>query len=206
MDGEMRRKRILQLLSEQTKPLSGTALAKQFGVSRQVIVQDIALLKSKEPAIISTYRGYVPVSYTHLGIGTSAQGSTAFTKIRRQGLVPSDSKWRIPQRTQTGIQHRICARCIGGDRQYHQMPGKLCMCGSAAARCRFLLLSKYRQSRRQHRPQPLRYRGIYCQERNGLPLRNCAQPHSGTQRQNKGQYKRRTMRKGRLLAAFFIDR
>ena len=59
MDGETRRKRILQLLSEQTKPLSGTALAKQFGVSRQVIVQDIALLKSKEPAIISTYRGYV---------------------------------------------------------------------------------------------------------------------------------------------------
>ena len=59
MDGKMRRKRILQLLSEQTKPLSGTALAKQFGVSRQVIVQDIALLKSKEPAIISTYRGYV---------------------------------------------------------------------------------------------------------------------------------------------------
>ena len=46
MDGETRRKRILQLLSEQTKPLSGTALAKQFGVSRQVIVQDIALLKS----------------------------------------------------------------------------------------------------------------------------------------------------------------
>ena len=47
MDGETRRKRILQLLSEQTKPLSGTALAKQFGVSRQVIVQDIALLKSR---------------------------------------------------------------------------------------------------------------------------------------------------------------
>ena len=44
MDGEMRRKRILQLLSDQTKPLSGTALAKQFGVSRQGIVQDLSLI------------------------------------------------------------------------------------------------------------------------------------------------------------------
>ncbi len=59
MDGETRRTRILQLLGEHTKPLSGAALAKQLGVSRQVIVQDIALLKSKEPAIVSTCRGYV---------------------------------------------------------------------------------------------------------------------------------------------------
>ena len=61
MDGETRRKRILQLLSEQTKPLSGTALAKQFGVSRQVIVQDIALLMSKyrmnsTPSLITAER------------------------------------------------------------------------------------------------------------------------------------------------------
>lgn len=59
MDGETRRKSILQLLRENTQPLSGTALAKRFGVSRQVVVQDIALLKIKEPAIVSTYRGYV---------------------------------------------------------------------------------------------------------------------------------------------------
>ena len=59
MDGETRRKRILQLLSEQTKPLSGTALAKQFGVSRQVIVQDIALIRTAGYDIISTNRGYI---------------------------------------------------------------------------------------------------------------------------------------------------
>ena len=59
MDGETRRKRILQLLSEQTKPLSGTALAKQFGVSRQVIVQDIALLRATDRNILSTNKGYV---------------------------------------------------------------------------------------------------------------------------------------------------
>ena len=59
MDGETRREKILALLQENTKPLPGPELAKKFGVSRQVIVQDIALLKSREPAIISTYRGYV---------------------------------------------------------------------------------------------------------------------------------------------------
>ena len=59
MDGETRRQQIIQLLEENTQPLSGTVLAKRFGVSRQVIVQDIALLKSKGRQIISTYRGYI---------------------------------------------------------------------------------------------------------------------------------------------------
>ena len=46
MSGEKRRDRLLQYLEEHDKPVSGTELAKEFGVSRQVIVQDIALLKS----------------------------------------------------------------------------------------------------------------------------------------------------------------
>lgn len=41
------------------KPLSGSELAKQFHVSRQVIVQDIALLKARNIDIIATNRGYV---------------------------------------------------------------------------------------------------------------------------------------------------
>lgn len=42
MAGEDRRKKILQLLKGQI--LNGSQLAKQLNVSRQVIVQDIALL------------------------------------------------------------------------------------------------------------------------------------------------------------------
>ena len=41
------------------KPLSGTALAKQCDVSRQVIVQDIALIRASGYDIISTNRGYI---------------------------------------------------------------------------------------------------------------------------------------------------
>lgn len=57
--GENRRMQILQLLKEQPSPLSGTALAKAFGVSRQVIVQDIALMRAENHSILSTNKGYL---------------------------------------------------------------------------------------------------------------------------------------------------
>lgn len=40
-------------------PVSATALAKEFGVSRQVIVQDVALLRATNRNILSTNKGYV---------------------------------------------------------------------------------------------------------------------------------------------------
>ena len=48
MTGEERRTQILQMLKDQTSPLSGTALADAFHVSRQVIVQDIALMRAEK--------------------------------------------------------------------------------------------------------------------------------------------------------------
>ena len=59
MTGNERRNQILNLLREQGSPLSGTALAKTFGVSRQVIVQDIALIRAENHAIVSTNKGYI---------------------------------------------------------------------------------------------------------------------------------------------------
>ena len=59
MTGTERRNQILYLLREQGSPLSGTALAKAFGVSRQVIVQDIALIRAENHAIVSTNKGYI---------------------------------------------------------------------------------------------------------------------------------------------------
>lgn len=58
MDGEQRREKLLELLAQSPKPLSGSALALQLGVSRQVIVQDIALLRAGNRDILSTARGY----------------------------------------------------------------------------------------------------------------------------------------------------
>lgn len=59
MTGEERRARILEKLKQQGPPLSGTALAKLFHVSRQVIVQDIALMRAENHAILSTNKGYL---------------------------------------------------------------------------------------------------------------------------------------------------
>ncbi|MDO4313577.1 MAG: transcription repressor NadR [Eubacteriales bacterium] len=59
MDGEQRRTLIVELLNTETEPLSGTALARRLGVSRQVIVQDIALLRATNKNILSTNKGYI---------------------------------------------------------------------------------------------------------------------------------------------------
>lgn len=59
MSGEERRKQMLAMLQKAEQPVSGTALAKAFAVSRQVVVQDIALLRAQDQEIISTCRGYM---------------------------------------------------------------------------------------------------------------------------------------------------
>jgi uncharacterized protein len=57
--GDERRAHLLRILEQAHHPLTGTALAEQTGVSRQVIVQDIALLKAKDEPILATPQGYV---------------------------------------------------------------------------------------------------------------------------------------------------
>lgn len=59
MNGEQRRDKIIQLLRDKKTPVAGTELAKEFSVSRQVIVQDIALLRANGADIFSTNRGYL---------------------------------------------------------------------------------------------------------------------------------------------------
>lgn len=57
--GTERRKQILTMIRESPKPLSGGALGKETGVSRQVVVQDIALLRTEGYPIVATARGYI---------------------------------------------------------------------------------------------------------------------------------------------------
>lgn len=59
MTGADRRKLLISMMRETDKPVSGTALGKKTGVSRQVIVQDIALLRTEGYPIVSTARGYM---------------------------------------------------------------------------------------------------------------------------------------------------
>lgn len=59
MTGAERRKKIISLMRESAKPLSGGVLGTETGVSRQVVVQDIALLRTEGYQILATARGYL---------------------------------------------------------------------------------------------------------------------------------------------------
>ena len=59
MKAAERRKAIANLLLKQNQAVSGGRLSEEFGVSRQIIVQDITVLKGLGYDIISTHNGYI---------------------------------------------------------------------------------------------------------------------------------------------------
>lgn len=59
MKAEERRQKIIEYLTGEQEALSATYLAKLLGVSRQVIVGDVALLRAQQIDIISTPKGYI---------------------------------------------------------------------------------------------------------------------------------------------------
>lgn len=59
LDSQERRNAVARALEQAHSPLSATSLAKEFGVSRQIIVGDIALLRAAGMDITATPRGYI---------------------------------------------------------------------------------------------------------------------------------------------------
>ncbi len=59
MQSNNRREKILNILKQSVEPISGSQLSKKLGVSRQVIVQDIALLRASGISIFATPQGYM---------------------------------------------------------------------------------------------------------------------------------------------------
>ena len=59
MKAAERRKAIVNLLLSSTEAISGGKLSEEFGVSRQIIVQDITVLKGTGYDILSTHNGYI---------------------------------------------------------------------------------------------------------------------------------------------------
>ncbi len=78
MAAQERREKIRALLKNAPGPLSATRLAKEVGVSRQIVVGDVALLRAGGCEIQSTPRGYI------LGAGT-AQGCREIIACRHTG-------------------------------------------------------------------------------------------------------------------------
>lgn len=59
MNAEERRTKIGLYLSSSDSAVTGSELSRLFGVSRQIIVQDITVLKAKGYDVISTHNGYI---------------------------------------------------------------------------------------------------------------------------------------------------
>ncbi|TDT71393.1 hypothetical protein EV215_0766 [Hypnocyclicus thermotrophus] len=59
VEGKIRRKEIIRLLTESKTAIKGSEFATRFGVSRQVIVQDMAILRAKGIELIASPKGYM---------------------------------------------------------------------------------------------------------------------------------------------------
>lgn len=59
MKADERRKKIIAILMSKTDAISGGELSKELMASRQIIVNDIATLKSEGVDIVSTNKGYI---------------------------------------------------------------------------------------------------------------------------------------------------
>ena len=59
MTPEIRREKIMEILKSEDKAVKGSILSDKFDVSRQVIVQDIALLRAEGFEVLATSKGYV---------------------------------------------------------------------------------------------------------------------------------------------------
>jgi transcriptional regulator of NAD metabolism len=57
-DKDTRQERLHETLLQASEPITGTDLSLQLGVTRQVVVHDIALLRAQGTKIVSTPRGY----------------------------------------------------------------------------------------------------------------------------------------------------
>ena len=59
MDSDTRRKALAEYLGRARSPVSAAALAREFSVSRQIIVGDVALLRAGGLEVTATPRGYL---------------------------------------------------------------------------------------------------------------------------------------------------
>lgn len=117
MQSEERRSLLLKKIASAADPISASALAAHFGVSRQIIVGDVALLRSAGHEITATPRGYTMKAESSGGIlrqvavkHTSAQMEDELNAIVDQGCTVLDVIVEHPVYGQLTGQLRISNR------------------------------------------------------------------------------------------------
>ena len=87
MTAAQRREKIYTQLMTAAAPVSATVLAKQYGVSRQIIVGDIALLRAEGRNITATPRGYMIVTTGGITVQLAVCHSAAETRDELYAMV-----------------------------------------------------------------------------------------------------------------------
>lgn len=93
--GEERRQKLLELLKTATEPIKGTDFAKQAGVSRQVIVGDMTLLKARNEPILATSQGYIYMNQSNTDLSFERQIACVHT--------PSDAQQELYTLVDAGV-------------------------------------------------------------------------------------------------------
>lgn len=109
---ENRRKAIIKKLSGSGEPVTGGELADQFQVSRQVIVQDIAILRASGVNVLATSNGYMLPQKQALGriVKTFISKHTGFERMREELLIIVDYGGKIIDVT---VEHPIYGEIVG---------------------------------------------------------------------------------------------
>ena len=109
MNAAQRREAIADRLKGAEGPVSATALAREFGVSRQIIVGDIALLRAGGEPISATPRGYVRDS-TGSGILHTVAVSHPDSEMEQELLICVDNGCTV---VDVVVEHPIYGQLVG---------------------------------------------------------------------------------------------
>lgn len=117
MTGSDRREDIVRRIQESGRPVPAKELAALYHVSRQVIVQDIALIRAAGYEIISTNRGYILGTSPFVSRVMKVQHTDSQLEEELCAVVDLGGQWRTSWSITgcTGILRRICTLPPGGE-------------------------------------------------------------------------------------------
>jgi len=109
---EERRRLLIEKLTQSGNPITGSDLAELFGVSRQVIVQDIAIIRAKGVPVLATSNGYLIQSKSAQDklIKTFVSKHNGFDRMEEELLIIVDFGGKI---IDVIVEHPVYGEIVG---------------------------------------------------------------------------------------------
>lgn len=109
---DKRRQRLLEKITQTSEPITGSELADKFKVSRQVIVQDVALMRASGIPIIATSSGYMIQKKmdTNRLIKTFVSTHSGFDQMEEELLIIVDFGGKI---IDVVVEHPVYGEIVG---------------------------------------------------------------------------------------------